>query len=157
MATPTPTPDFANPPLVPTPPEDRVDFLGLTVKLRGLTLYLQKFAVWITQQLHRAAWVLRYGGLHIQAPLAAASVSNIYTAPFSLGLTAERFIAGQIAGWTYTNGTVGSAQYTLLLPNSPIFATLTDTEKVAVAQNKVIQVGSGPFPALFDWVMEAAS
>ncbi len=135
-------PTFDPPPQPPPGPGDTVDFSLLVQKVRGLNLYLRTLLVWLTQQLGRVQWALRYSGIQINVPLAAGTVAQSFVAPFSIGVTATGAGAGILLADNFertytTDNPPGAQQYTFLAPDT-------------------VLLGSAAAAVRWQWVMEAA-
>ena len=125
-----PAPVFDPPPQPPGALSESVDLNIVGAAVQKINTHLRFFTVWITQQLSRVAWVLRYNGLHIGTLPVAGTVANTFVTPFRIGITGDGVPAGillSILGGTeliYTPLAAPPAgYYTLTAPNTILTGT----------------------------------
>ena len=89
-----PAPTFDPPPQPPGALSESVDLRIVGAAVGKINTHLRMFTVWITQQLSRAAWVLRYNGLHIGTVPLPGPAPNTFVTPFRIGMTGDGVPAG---------------------------------------------------------------
>ena len=136
-----PAPTFDPPPQPPGALSEAKDLNVIGAAVKQINTHLRLFTVWITQQLSRVSWVLRYNGLHVGTVPVPGS-GNTFTMPFRVALTGE----GVPAGVLLSVATGTEILYTALAaPPAGYYTLIANT----------ILAGSAD-PVRWQWVLEAA-